>query len=157
MKANTKSLHAKLYQMTYDSDLPSNLCPYFWKLVLAVIFFIPNFIMQIPSRIQNIIEKDECRTLGEHRLCGCFLYGFILFLIHFFYVTYHLIRAMMNCYYYDSKVANVGLVYWVTIALVLIGFLVHYLYKRTKNKSEEIKEEHPSIVIEFVKAKYNKY
>ena len=68
MKADSKSLHARLYKFTYSSDLPVNLCPYFWKLVWGVIILIPNFIIQLPILIYHIFQDKEVISLIQRKI-----------------------------------------------------------------------------------------
>ena len=61
MKARKKSIHARLYRFTYGSryGLPDSLCPYFWKLVVSLVWFVPNLILQLPVLIYNYFAKEE--------------------------------------------------------------------------------------------------
>lgn len=45
LEYNIKSWHSRLYMSTYgkeEYELPNNICAYFWKLVLAIILFVPS-------------------------------------------------------------------------------------------------------------------
>lgn len=158
MKANKNSIHANLYQFTFNSELPGNLCPYFWKLVWATIIFIPNFIIQIPSRIQNLFE-GEGRDAVDHRACGTIIYLGLLFLATYIYSTYQWGKAMLDCYSYNSQFANTGIALNSIIIAVFLICLIRRIIKGMKKEHEgvEKKEKQPSVVIEFIKAKYNKY
>ena len=48
MELKLNSWYVWLWNYTYNKQLPSNLCPFFWKLILAIILFIPNFILRLP-------------------------------------------------------------------------------------------------------------
>lgn len=96
-----------LYQFTYNSKLPQNLCPYFWKLVLALVLFIPYLIIKLPSYIENLFAKDYRETY-EHLGCGLALYftGLCLFIIGL--VEYQWIKVIFHCYSYECELANCG-------------------------------------------------
>ena len=52
MKMNYNSLTAKFYRWFYEVDyMPSNICPYFWKLVIAYLLCIPKFVITYPTYI----------------------------------------------------------------------------------------------------------
>lgn len=152
MKASTKSLHTLLYKFTYKSKLPINLCPYFWKLVWAIIVFIPNLILQLPIVIYSLFDKTIIDTPGENRSRGLFIYLFIIMLFGYLYITYHWIKAMFKCYSYNDHIVFMGIV---INCIIAFGALVLYITYRFKNRSK--KDVDPSIIGEFIKAKYGKY
>src|ERR1700721_1251272 len=55
MELSSTSWHSKLYMFTYNSSLPISLCPYFWKLVLAIVLFIPLTVFYIPLIIGRLL------------------------------------------------------------------------------------------------------
>ena len=60
MELNLNSLTAKLYRWFYkQNEMPSSLCPYFWKMILACILYIPLFLFDLPSRIARKIQKEN--------------------------------------------------------------------------------------------------
>jgi hypothetical protein len=158
MKASKSSIHARLYKFTYEYCLPESLCPYFWKLVIAVILFIPNFIIQLPFIVASFFIKrddDSQFDVGEHRLFG--FAGWVLIFVAYIYIVslFHLVKATLGCYSYDHRIANAGLF---LVLLTIAVCLCIVLYYRRKNKpKKERKEPKPSIVAEFIKAKYNRY
>lgn len=153
MKADRNSLHAKLYEFTYTSDLPSNLCPYFWKLVWATIIFIPNFIIQLPALIINLFRR-ESYDCSDFRALGIITYILLAVVYGYGMATFHWTKAMFNCYSYSSELANWGIGLNAGFIVITLGvLLVNHLVKPQKNK----KEKKPSIIKEFVKAKYNRY
>jgi len=67
MELKTKSWYVWLWEYTYAEDLPNNLCPFFWKLIVAMLLFIPNVIFRIPVTIFNLfatypIKRGDDRT-----------------------------------------------------------------------------------------------
>ena len=156
MKANKKSIHTKLYKFTYKSNLPDNLCPYFWKLVAGILMFIPNLILQLPTLLFELVgllfrykSGNDCT---DRRIYGFVTYMSIAVLSIYGSITYHWFKAMFNTYSYDWGWANLG---WF-INGVIIFFLLRYFYLRLR-PSKSYEEKQPSIIIEFVKAKYHKY
>jgi hypothetical protein len=111
MKSSKKSLHARLYRFMYYSDLPNNLCPYFWKLVLAFILF--SFIIYISLYI------------------GCCV----------LFVNYHLVKMILNCYSYNYNHAIGAVFVDICIALVFIGLYINNFiennYKKEKAKTNQ--------------------
>lgn len=152
MKANTKSIHAKLYTFTYTADLPNNLCPYFWKLVFAALVFVPNFSIQLPALIWNVFDKTFT-DLNEKRGVGFVMYIVIIILSVIGYTNYHLIKALFNFYSYDSQAANNGVVIDVILTIATIWALIAYLI----NKHRKYSTPKDSVLKKFVKAKYNNY
>ncbi len=156
MKASKNSIHAKLYDFTYSGGLPQNLCPYFWKLIFSAIMFVPNFIVQAPSLIINLFQKHN-NDCAENRLNGLAVYvcGAILTLLSI--VEFQYFKAVFGAYSYDKFSANCGLIINVMILFILFRWLwieyVQYWFK----KKRTYEEPKPNIVVEFVKAKYNKY
>lgn len=153
MKADRNSLHAKLYEFTYTSDLPINLCPYFWKLVWATIIFILNFIIQLPALIINVFTKDsdDCK---ERRSMGIAIYIALLIIFGYSIITFHWIKMMFQCYSYSQELANIGLGFNLVIFIVSSFFFIKYLLGKRRKR---IKEKRPNLVVEFVKGKYGKY
>jgi hypothetical protein len=153
MKARKNSLHAQLYQFVWDGGLPNNLCPYFWKLILAVIFFIPLAIIQLPMLIvikfqgDDILDEDS----EDRSLIGFLIWGIIFIGSIYIISTYEWIRAMIGCYDYSYQFANCGI--FINLIALFIGIILLVKYLREINHVEH----HPNIVKEFVKAKYNKY
>lgn len=155
MKANKKSIHARLYKFTYSSDLPDNLCPYFWKLIAGILMFIPNLILQLPILIfdffNNLFNEKSDNNCGDRRTYGGSFYVCLLILFLYGSTTYYWFKAMFNSYSYDEGLANAGMI----VNVIIIFFILRYFYYKLKSSKEH--EEQPSIILEFVKAKYHKY
>lgn len=156
MKANKNSIHAKLYGVTYNSELPENLCPYFWKLVWATIILIPNIIIQLPALILKIFSKDsDLDDCYERRKAGLGIYFALMILSLYLLPTINWIKAIFNCYSYSQEFAIIGGGLNSIIFIVVSFFFIRYIINK---KSERIVEEKkPNIVTEFIKAKYNRY
>lgn len=60
MKINYNSLSAKIYRYFYTTEtMPTNLCPYFWKSLIATILFIPYYILTIPTKVLGLHTNDS--------------------------------------------------------------------------------------------------
>lgn len=152
MELSKESWHSKLYRFTYISELPQSLCPYFWKLVLSIVLFIPLTILFIPLII------------------GRFLFEYS----YFRYPTYFkkkdlLFMVMINCWTWNVYWIVKALFHkeWVLILIVFVGVLIllliifikHNLFpsKNEPKKEKPKKEKQPSILTEFIKGKMGKY
>lgn len=158
MKASKKSLHAKLYEFTYISDLPNNLCPYFWKVIFGIVVFIPNLIVQIPSYfVMLFYKKYEDMDCLARRVGGIAIYFVLAAIGAYLFITINFIKAIFGCYSYDMGAANAGLI---VNAFILITCMVLWIiFNRQKDKPEKSMEEEkrPNLLVEFIKAKYNRY
>lgn len=171
MKLNSNSISSKLYRWFYGTnDLPNNLCPYFWKLVLAWLVLIPYSLVSLPTIIMELCDKDYKYTdnstgkrIGVGVLCYFLLYciGCALTLIGWFFIT-----PEKDSFYMFA--GTVGGIVWFTAIIIGsvegIKVLKEWNYKRKRKYDEngrriwgEPKEPKTYLIIEFTKAKYNKY
>ena len=160
MKLNKNSISAKLFRWFYGtSELPTNLCPYFWKLVMAYVFAIPLFIISLPY---VIIDKDSCNESLGSRIGLGFVCWFILFLL----IT--ALTPIMLFWYTPVKdsfleiLIYCGFLTWVVGLLIGIIWFIHYLGEKIKERKWESrnlpkKEKRSNIIVEMVKATYYKY
>lgn len=152
MKANKNSIHSKLYYFTYDSDLPDNLCPYFWKLLFAFLVFIPNLIIKFPYFIlDKLFFKHEYNTSTDQTAKGLMTWILLFIIYSISFVNWHLIKAIFNCYSYISECANLALGFDI-ICLIIISIIIYNYHVKKDMISDTI-----NIPIEFIKAKYNNY
>jgi|688.fasta_scaffold616235_1 hypothetical protein len=163
MKLNKNSISAKLFRWFYrTSELPTNLCPYFWKLVIAYVFAIPLFIFSLPY---VIIDKDTYNESLGNRIWISFISWFILLLliaalspIMLFWHTPHKGSILENLIIYGFFVWAVGLTWG-------CAWFIEYIQDKIKERKERKwgrknlpKEEKSSnITVEMVKATYYKY
>lgn len=154
MELKIKSWYVWLWEYTYAEDLPNNLCPFFWKLILAMLLFIPNIIFRIPTSIGNLIFKDKKIERGDARTgIGIFLYGVIFAILFVLHCEYNLLKATLGFYSYNQFAANVGLFMIIVALCILIG----YYWKKniTTNKIKNIASN--NILVNFTKAWYNNH
>ena len=160
MKLNKNSISAKLFRWFYETkELPTNLCPYFWKLVMAYVFAIPLFIIPLPY---VIINKDTCNESLGSRIGLGFVCWFILFLL----IT--ALTPIMLFWHTPVKdslletLIEIGLLTWVVGLTLGIIWFIHYIQDKIKERkwqSENLqkKEKRSNIIVEMVKATYYKY
>lgn len=179
MKLNHNSFSAKVYRWFFmKTEMPSNLCPYFWELVLAYTLSIP--VLVVTAIYEIICMKDQknkpADTPGERFILGI-LAWVVLFIIvclispiALFWTTPEKDSSLWN-------LISAGLLVWATVVIVGIIIGIKYLKekrdtskfdKRIKGRRSvydedghwiryEYAEPKPNILLEFIKAKYNKY
>lgn len=160
MKLKFNSPIAKLYRWYYiKEEMPESLCPYFWKLVLMWVLIVPYIIFSLPMIIFK--KSDSVDSCIDRCTSGVLLWVFIFFTLDAIFsisVFWHL--------YPDGTLLGVlqtlGLVFLVVYIVVIIACFIFYIiekhdysYKKPPVKTK--KEKRPSIIVEFIKAKYNKY
>ena len=160
MKLNKNSISAKLFRWFYrTSELPTNLCPYFWKLVMAYVFAIPVFITTLPY---VIIDKYSWSLSHGNRIWKGFVYWFILFLLIV------ALSPIMLFWYTPVKdsfleiLIHCGFLTWMAGLLIGIIWFIHYIQDKIKERKWESrnlpkKEKRSNIIVEMVKATYYKY
>lgn len=158
MKLNKNSISAKLFRWFYrTSELPTNLCPYFWKLVMAYVFAIPVFIISLPYAI-IIIDKDSCNeSLGNRIWVGIFCWFILLLLIA-------ALSLIMLFWYTPVKgsfleiLIEIGIFTWLTGLIIGVMWFIHHLGEKIKERRNlPKKEKRSNIIVEMVKATYYKY
>ena len=137
MQLSTKSWHAKVYNFFYtESGLPQSLCPYFWKLVLAIFVLIPFLILLVLGGITIIISL----------------------IVYLFHIKFSLFFSWRH---FKMLLLFIGIIVAVVSVVLSIGYVVGELMGKYGNKSKSIvsttKVKNPTILQEFIKAKYNKY
>jgi hypothetical protein len=159
MKLNQNSLSAKLYRWFYKTDtMPTNLCPYFWKLVTAVILSPLLSIYTLPYKIINY-KRQRWDTYGDmlgiSLVCWCLIAAIICMISSlglFFYIPDKdsLLWTMMS----------IGFICWGSLILGGITWAitktVEYLLNDNHSKKSNA-EKTDNIIVEMVKAKYHKY
>lgn len=162
MELNRNSISARVYREVYNTrHMPESLCPYFWKLVLAYPLIVVLLPLLIPTWITLKFqdEDDNEFPIGAKAVMGVLLYGFgfVIFMfgvfISSFWVTYYIKTPMYQFYICGGVIT---LILGVAGGYLLVkSLIVNRKYKRKFNN--EYVEEKPNLIVEFVKAKYNKY
>jgi magnesium-transporting ATPase (P-type) len=156
MKLNKNSISAKLFRWFYGtSELPTNLCPYFWKLVMAYVFAIPLFIISFPY---VIIEKSSSIESLNSRIWMGIICWFGLFSL----IT--ALTPIMLFWYTPVKDSFLeilmiyGFFVWAAgLTLGIIWFIHHLGEKIKERRNLPKKEKRSNIIVEMVKATYYKY
>ena len=156
MKLNKNSISAKLFRWFYrTSELPTNLCPYFWKLVMAYVFAIPLFIISFPY---VIIEKSSSIESLNSRIWMGIICWFGLFSL----IT--ALTPIMLFWYTPVKDSFLeilmiyGFFVWAAgLTLGIIWFIHHLGEKIKERRNLPKKEKRSNIIVEMVKATYYKY
>ena len=170
MELNYNSLSAKVYRNFYEkSHMPESLCPYFWKLVAAwpiTILFSP---LLIPFWIADKFNKGDSQRMPfpAQVLIGSLMYG-VVFCVFCLGVTISSIwiTHYQGTHWYEWYISGFVIMF---VALVCSAiFLISKLKdSRRQKRMESLYDENgnylpneepkPNILVEFIKAKYNKY
>jgi hypothetical protein len=175
MNLSENSLHAKLYRWFYASErLPNNLCPYFWKLMIALVFVLPTSIIYIPLVILLFVvalfDKDDTREVNEYEFGERMIISIMLYLMLFFTfcICVFFIELFCGAYKKDSFLSVCGALGFVIMAAAIVIGII-YLFRTILDKIEERREikqsnyeppqksETLQMIGEFIKAKYNRY
>jgi hypothetical protein len=155
MKLNQNSLSAKLYRWFYKTDtMPTNLCPYFWKLVTAVILSPLFAIYTLPYEIINYKRRHRdtySDMLGTSLAHWCFIAGVICMISSlglFFYIPDKSSLLFM--------IMATGCIIWASLILVGIIWSIIKTVEHLQSKKSNT-EKTDNIIVEMVKAKYHKY
>lgn len=141
MTLDSNSAIAKYYRWFYATQkLPNNLCPYFWKLLIAVVCA-PLAIIIYTFKKVAVLGIIMSWVLKVAMILWC-----SIIVLFYLYAHVQLILAVFDYYGYDSEAANIALVLDCTIAVIFaIGFTISHFSQKNY------------VAVEFVKAKYNRY
>ena len=168
MKLDHNSLSARLYRWFYQVyDMPSNLCPYFWKLAFMYLVIIPYSIIVLPKIIfKNDPGSDDVRIISSLLIWAMAFFGFTAI---YSIVTY-LIWGVGSKDSLMLGLQKVGLIALITSTVVLIMLGIFNIKPSKRNQKRIWSDEEydyidnpdyrPSffaITKEFIKAKYYKY
>jgi len=155
MNLNQNSLSAKLYRWFYKTDImPTNLCPYFWKLVTAVILSPLLAIYTLPYEIINY-KRQRWDTYGDMLGTSLGYWCLIATIIC-------MISPLGFFFYIPDKssllwvIMGVGCILWGGFILVGIGWIIYKIVEYLQSKKSD-DEKTDNIIVEMVKAKYHKY
>jgi hypothetical protein len=136
--------------MYCTNTLPPNLCPYFWKLVLAIVT-LPITVFSFPFT-NNRSFGDRFGNFFAIVFCELFTAAVGLLVSSLFgWVDPNGPVNLKNL-----GIANVvGLSVFAIVAVV--GYIGHLISSKKENSKSIVKEKKPSIIIEYIKAKKNKH
>lgn len=157
MKLSKSSWHYLLFSKTYERQVPENLCPYFWLLLLAIFCFPFNFIWNLPCTIIHWISKLWDKDGFIDRQDTYFNEGFKLSLV--INILLICVVSMVGVWFnYHNRVFFIfGILGYMVLVVVGAYFISEWRKKRSVNKNNPYKEPRPNILVEFIKAKYNRY
>ena len=176
MELNRNSISARVYRDFYNrSTMPDSLCPYFWQLVFAWPITIVLAPLAFPFWIMERKSQDRMGvpTIGK----AFFSFALLLLLLLVFCVGVFISSAWITyyqkTYWYEWWVGGVVTFFIACVSFIVWGiFYLINLYKERQwqlhhqaaydENGNWIPEEHRvypkgNIIIEFIKAKYNKY
>lgn len=159
MELKTNSLTTKLYLWFYKkqvSELPNSLCPYFWQLLLMWILILPVSLFLLPSIIMHYIKYER---FTNNYLDDRFENSWVMYTVLFCVVC---ILSLLSIPWtgWSPKDNIVGLLHifgsmFTILGVSILSIIGYDSYQM--NKTSPYKEKRPSIIVEFIKAKYNKY
>lgn len=157
MKLNKNSISSKVYKYFYNKKtLPDNLCPYFWKLVLAyliTIIFAPFHVIPLCSK--------QYREDFKENLFFTIQILIVIFIISAIFNPLLLIWTIPTKQSLLSTYISIGIAVDGTIIFILFCYFITKLIDLIKSISykrvvtDKVKTD--NILISFIKAKYNKY
>lgn len=154
MRLSKNSINARVYSFVYGNSLPTNLCPYFWKSLLALLLLPLVLVFQLfyypLSPIKWFKEEISGDRFSERTMGVCFMIVILLltglgFFINDFFVDYveGSFGFVMSLLGFACSVVIVGATFWI------VG---GKLENKLKNR-----EKRPSLIKEYFKAKKGKY
>ena len=175
MKLDLNSVNAKLYRWFYATQsMPQSLCPYFWKLLIAWTFCVPYAIITAPIR-NKLSYYSEWENGAQKIGVSIMLWGMIGMVISMVYS----ITSLWG-FYPDKSflgtiqrfgVATFIILFFIGLIFGIIILFKFYFDKKRDNRRKTIwssseqdyilnpdyRGDTPNLLIEFIKAKYNKY
>ena len=156
MTLKYNSFNAKLYRYFYDANsMPDSICPYFWKLLMAWVFVIPVSLFSFPAVIAEIITKQSY-GLGR-------LFMSVVLYMALYCIVSMVFTVLIFTNHYDSesiivKMGSAGILIWVVAIVITVIAILELIQKKSQvehlRNSDKVSD---SVIIGFVKSKYNKY
>jgi hypothetical protein len=176
MKLDQNSISAKFYRWFYAEskyNMPSNLCPYFWKLIFMYVFLVPASVFYLPTTVLKMEYESIAERVAKNLMLWLAL--FVAFLA-LFPVTYFFVGWFPKKTTFEAW-QILGLAIWIVAALIGITFgIIHLIKARQEKKRHKRREwiwddngdyiknpdyvpyeKRPNLLIEFIKAKYKRY
>jgi hypothetical protein len=129
MILNHNSISARLYRWFYETGImPNNLCPYFWKLVIAYTFALPLLILTLPHTILQEEKYSSAPRIG---------YSIFFYLITFIAISMLSVFGLFfvtpeeNTFYFG--LALLGFTVWIIVFGLGITKLIHELIIKWKS------------------------
>jgi ABC-type transport system involved in multi-copper enzyme maturation permease subunit len=154
--------------------MPETLCPYFWKLVFAWTVTVILSPILLPTWIVRKVTNDfdENVPIGPYALMGLLIYGAIFAVIGIgvfissYWITYYQQTLGYSFYVTGEAITIIGSIGSITWGILELKSRIRD--RRTKRTiwddnigdyvpNPHYEEPKPSLLVEFIKAKYNKY
>ena len=185
MEIHYNSINARLYRWFYNvSDMPQSLCPYFWKLLWLHMAIIPMLVFTLPIQIYDKFDKQDNSERLKGGLIGYGILFFGLAMISSLSLLFGF--KPIDNHSFISKYIGLGIALWCVLILVglIIAIIKLVEYKKRKYYYEypddddyedfyygrkyyfdknhqrvyvDEQEEKDSLLVAFIKAKYNRY
>lgn len=153
MELKLNTWYVWLWNYTYSERLPDNLCPFFWKLVIAILLFIPNVILRLPITIINLFSKDKIDDDKVRTGMGIIVYIIIIASSFIIACIYSWLLWLFNAYSYDSTTATFGGLFLLAGLTLLIA---HY-WKEYNTGNKVVYSLKNNIVVNYTNAWYYKH
>ena len=153
MELKLNSWYVRLWNYTYPETVPNNLCPLFWKLVIAILLFPINIILRIPVNIMNLFVRNKVDRGDARSGIGFGIYAIIIASAFILTCLYNYILWAINAYSYDGEFASIG-----GLFLLVGAFFIIRHYWLTYNTGYKI--EHTvsnNIVVNYTKSWYENH
>jgi hypothetical protein len=170
MKLNKNSFSARLYRWVYATEqMPKNLCPYFWKLVIMWIVIVPYAILSLPYIALNK-RNDIGSSFFEKPGSGLILYVGVGLVLSMLWSISIFFVGFFPKHSFAQSIQILGMLLWI-IGIAIGGWNLAKWgiekYKDSKIKyrydghgnvvGRKFEEPKPNIIVEYAKAAYNKY
>lgn len=186
MEIHYNSINARLYRWFYNvSNMPQSLCPYFWKLLWLYIAIVPMLVISLPFQIYDKFDKQDNGGRLINGVLGYCILFFGLAMISSLSLLFGFKPIDNHSFIY--KYIGLGVALWFVFILVCLILAIVKLVEYKKRKyyyeysdDDEIEayyyygrkyyfdknhqrvyvdeqEEKDSLLVAFIKAKYNRY
>jgi hypothetical protein len=153
MKLKLNSWYVWLWNYTYSQDLPNNLCPMFWQLIGAILFFIPNVIFRIPINIINMFSEDTVERGDDRTKVGMVIYGLLGLTVAVCIALFNWLLWLFGAYSYDSALATIGGM----LLILALFFTIRYFWLENKVGKTIVNKTSNNMIVNYTKAWYNNY
>lgn len=159
-----RSIFYKLYELVYGSknrnyrkeitsNMPDNLCTYFWKCFFAFLYLIFLGWLWLPAYLfrpyrKNYGIKHENANISR-AFCGFLLYAGIILL--------YSAVAMWIPNLKNESIIMIGILFYTMIGFLVLIISINLIRDKIRESKKGTYEHKPNLIIEFFKAKKAKY